>query len=336
MRLNREDLVLLCRKVMGALCVNKAEKNPLNLLRIMPAKEITTVVLRFRLLQSRAGNKRASQTQFLSTARERMASMAKSLENIVSAAIVSSFYQKLLDNLVVDVAVVGGGPSGLVAAKTLAERGYKTVVFERKLAPGGGVWGGGALFNEVVVQSEAKSILDEFGINSTEIADAPGYFSLDSVELASGLIFGALKAGAKIFNNVSVEDVAFKDDRINGLVINWTPVTRLQMHVDPLVVITNAVLDGTGHPCEVLNLVQRKARVKLDTPTGEILGERPMQAATGEITTVENTREYYPGIFASGMSANNVMGGYRMGPIFGGMLLSGKRAADLIEKSLKK
>ena len=190
------------------------------------------------------------------------------------------------------------------------------------------------LFNEVVVQEEAKQIVDEYGIRTKVIDDAPGYYAIDSVELASGLIYGAVHAGAKIFNAMSVEDVAFTGERVSGLVINWTPVERLGMHVDPLVVLTKAVLDGTGHPCEVLTLVQRKARVKLDTPTGEILGERPMQAATGEITTVENTHEYYPGIWACGMSANNVMGGYRMGPIFGGMLLSGKKAARLIEESI--
>lgn len=260
--------------------------------------------------------------------------MAHKLENLVSAAIVSNFSQKLLDNLQVDVAIVGAGPSGLVAAKTLAEKGRKVAVFERKLAPGGGVWGGGMLFNEVVVQEEAKQIVDEYGIRTKVIDDAPGYYAIDSVELASGLIYGAVHAGAKIFNAMSVEDVAFTGERVSGLVINWTPVERLGMHVDPLVVLTKAVLDGTGHPCEVLTLVQRKARVKLDTPTGEILGERPMQAATGEITTVENTHEYYPGIWACGMSANNVMGGYRMGPIFGGMLLSGKKAARLIEESI--
>jgi len=36
------------------------------------------------------------------------------------------------------------------------------------------------------------------------------------------------------------------------------------------------------------------------------------------------------------MSANNVMGGYRMGPIFGGMLMSGRKAAKLILERLRK
>jgi len=38
-------------------------------------------------------------------------------------------------------------------------------------------------------------------------------------------------------------------------------------------------------------------------------------------------------VFA-GMGANAVYGAPRMGPIFGGMLLSGKRAAELILKKL--
>jgi len=50
--------------------------------------------------------------------------------------------------------------------------------------------------------------------------------------------------------------------------------------------------------------------------------------------TVENTREVFPGLFVSGMAANQVYGGYRMGPVFGGMLLSGKKVAGEILKNL--
>ena len=258
------------------------------------------------------------------------------IENVISTAIVRSFSEKLLSGLDLDVAIVGGGPSAMVAARDLATAGIKVAVFERKLAPGGGTWGGGMLFNEVVVQDDAIGILDDFAIDHKEIEGAKGYHTLDSVEMASGLIFGALKAGAKIFNSVSVEDIVFKEGKVGGLVINWTPVERLGMHVDPLTVMAKAVLDGTGHPSEIMHLATEKAQIKLDTPTGAVLGEKPMWVDSGEASTVENTREYFPGLFACGMSANNVMGGYRMGPIFGGMLMSGRKAAKLIAAKLGK
>ena len=258
------------------------------------------------------------------------------VENVISTAIVRSFSQKLEQALIVDVAIVGGGPSALVAARDLAKAGIKTAIFERKLAPGGGTWGGGMLFNEVVVQDSALHILDSFGIFHKPIADAPGYHTLDSVQMASGLIFGALSAGAKMFNSVSVEDIVFKEGKVNGLVINWTPVERLGMHVDPLTVISKVVLDGTGHPSEIIKLATDKAHIALNTETGKILGEKPMWVDSGEASTVVNTKEYFPGLYACGMSANNTAGGYRMGPIFGGMLLSGEKAAKLIAKSLGK
>ena len=255
------------------------------------------------------------------------------LENTISSAIIKGFAAKFEDALSLDVAIVGAGPSGLVAAKYLAESGLKTAVFERKLAPGGGTWGGGMLFNEVVVQTEALSILDDFGISYTE-CEKPGYYTLDSVEMASGLIFGARKAGAIIFNSMSVEDIVFKEGKVGGLVVNWTCVERLGMHVDPLTIISKAVLDGTGHPSEVVKMATDKAGVSLQTESGRILGEKPMWVESGEASTVANTLEYFPGLYASGMAANNVGGGYRMGPIFGGMLLSGKKVAGLIAERL--
>lgn len=253
-----------------------------------------------------------------------------SMENLISSAIVKSFSEKLLDHLEVDVALVGGGPSCMVAAKYLADAGKKVAVFERKLAPGGGTWGGGMLFNEVVVQDSALEILDDFGIRHVPIPGAENFHTLDSVEMASALIYGAVHAGAKIFNSVSVEDLVFKNGKVSGLVINWTPVERLGMHVDPLTVIADCVIDGTGHPSEILNLAVKKAQIKLDTPSGGVLGEKPMWVESGEPSTVENTRQYFPGLYACGMSANNCMGGYRMGPVFGGMLLSGRKVASLI------
>ena len=46
-----------------------------------------------------------------------------SAENIISTAIISKFSEKLIDGLKLDVALVGGGPSALVAARYLANTG---------------------------------------------------------------------------------------------------------------------------------------------------------------------------------------------------------------------
>lgn len=258
----------------------------------------------------------------------------KVMEETISGAIVRSFFRKLESNLAVDVAIVGAGPSGLVAARDLALAGRKVAVFESKLAPGGGTWGGGMLMNEVVVQSDAAEILHEIGV-TTVPADGD-YHTVDSVEMASGLIFGARKAGATIFNAVKVEDIVMHDGVVSGVVINWNPVLRLEMHVDPIVVTTRALIDGTGHPSEIINKAVAKAGVKVDSPTGGILGEKPMWMADGERTTVENTKRLYPGLYASGMAANNVQGGFRMGPIFGGMLKSGRKIAQIVLEDLAK
>jgi thiamine thiazole synthase len=61
-----------------------------------------------------------------------------------------------------------------------------------------------------------------------------------------------------------------------------------------------------------------------------------MWADVAERTTLENTREAFPGVYVAGMSANATFGNFRMGPIFGGMLLSGEKAAQLIMERLKK
>jgi len=254
------------------------------------------------------------------------------MEGLVSEAIVNRFFQKLRTNLRVDVVIVGGGPSALVAAKYAADAGLKVVVLERRLAPGGGVWGGGMLFNEVVVQKDSCPILDDFSIRHAAVGG--DLFSVDAVEMASGLIFGAVRSGAVVFNAVSVEDIVFKEGKVQGVVIQWTPVQRLEMHVDPIVITARAVLDATGHPSEIVGMAARKAGIRLDTETGGIVGEKPMWAESGEVSTVENTGCLFPGLYASGMAANNVKGGYRMGPIFGGMLKSGQKVAGLLVRDL--
>ena len=255
------------------------------------------------------------------------------MEKIVSLGIVEHYFDKLKNHLDIDVAVVGAGPSGMLAGYYLAKKNYKVAVFERKLAPGGGMWGGAMMFNEIVVQNEAIHILDELSISYKRYNES--CVIADSVHATSALIYAATKVGCTIFNCYSIEDVVFKNNKVSGVVVNWTPVHLNHMHVDPLIILAKAVLDGTGHDCEVAKTVARKNNVRLNTETGGVVGEKSLQVEEAEKTTIENTKELYPGLFVSGMAANGVSGSYRMGPIFGGMLLSGKKVAVLIDEYLK-
>jgi thiazole biosynthesis enzyme len=256
-----------------------------------------------------------------------------SLDEIkISRAILSRFMAKFSDYLELDVAIVGAGPSGLMAALRLAQKGHKVAVFERKLSIGGGMWGGGMMFNEIVVQEQGAAILKDLGITAEDAGD--GYYTADSVECASTLTSLACKAGARIFNLMTVEDVMVRENRVTGLVINWTAVDIAGFHVDPLAVRAGYVVESTGHDTEVLRVVQKKTGERLLTDTGKIMGERSMWAEVAENTTLENTKEAFPGVFVAGMAANATFGSFRMGPIFGGMLLSGERVAELIDERL--
>ncbi len=256
------------------------------------------------------------------------------IETQVSKGIISTYFDKLQRNLELDVAIVGGGPSGIVAAYYLAKAGLRIALFDRKLSPGGGMWGGAMMFNQIVIQEEALHIVKDFNISYQPYENE--LYTIDSVESTSALLYHAAHAGATVFNCYSVEDVVFKNDVVSGVVVNWTPVLREGLHVDPLNIMSECVIDGTGHDSEICKVVSRKNGIQLDTVTGRVVGEKSLDVAEGERMVVEGTREIYPGLYVCGMASSAVAGTPRMGPIFGGMLLSGKKVADLIIEKLKK
>jgi len=246
----------------------------------------------------------------------------------ISEAIIKNYYDKLLKSLDVDVAIVGAGPAGLVCGYYLSKAKINTVLFERKLSIGGGMWAGGMMFNEIVVQTQAKEILDEFNIH-TKVYEK-GYFLADSIEAVCSLAAKAVKEGLHIFNCISCEDVMMRKNRITGLVLNWSAVELANLHVDPLTIKAKFCVDATGHQAEVCNIVLRKLGPVLKTKTGRLMGEKSMWADKGEEYIIKNSKEAYPGLYVAGMSANAVFGGPRMGPIFGGMLLSGRKVAQAL------
>ena len=250
-------------------------------------------------------------------------------ELAISRAIIDAHHHKLSRCLDNDVLIVGGGPAGLVAAAHLATQGRRVTILERQLSPGGGIWGGGMAMNDAVVQGEAVHLLHAVGL--TPQAVGGDLFTIDAVAMASALILAAVQAGAVLLNLTFMEDVCLRNGVVDGLVINRSRIGDT-LPVDPIVLKARAVIDTTGHEAAVVEKLRRRG---LLPPSVPVSGEQPMFAAAGETFVVERTAQVLPGLYVAGMAVCATYGGPRMGPIFGGMLLSGERVARMVAADLE-
>ncbi len=251
-------------------------------------------------------------------------------ERDVTRAIISGFMTDFSEYAESDVIIVGGGPSGLTAAKELAGKGIKTLVIERNNYLGGGFWIGGYLMNKVTVRAPGQELLDEIGAPYEEYMK--GLYVTDGPHACSKLIAAACDAGAKILNMTKVDDVVLRENnRVAGVVINWTPISAMPREitcVDPVAIQAKVVIDGTGHDAEVVSSLVRRGLMKTR-------GFGAMWVEKSEDAVVEHTGEVHPGLIVMGMAVSTVYGLPRMGPTFGAMLLSGKRAASAAIDILK-
>ena len=258
-----------------------------------------------------------------------MAIFSKVTEMDVTKAIVSEFAEEFLEYVESEVVIVGAGPSGLIAAKRLAEKGVKVLLIESNNYLGGGFWIGGYLMNKLTVREPGQRILDEIGVPYKKVQH--GLYVADGPHACSKLIGAAMDAGVKVLNMTKFDDVVVRKDKVGGVVINWTPVSALPRAitcVDPVALESKIVVDATGHDAVVVKSLEQRGLV-------EIEGFEGMWVEKSEDAVVEKTGEVYPGVFVTGMAVATTYGSTRMGPTFGGMLLSGERVAEQIIDQLK-
>ncbi len=245
----------------------------------------------------------------------------------VTKTIVNEFLDDFLQNILdSDVVVVGSGPCGVAAAKYCAEKGLKTVMIERNIYGGGGMWQGGYLMPKNTVGAPANKILEECGVNLKDAGN--GLYVCDSFEMVSKMLASACDAGVKLLNSTNVEDLILKEDHVDGVVIQWYPVQQMPKFItcmDPIAIRSKVVIDATGHDSVLVRRLWQQKRLNIEEPPG--CGSLWVDEA--EKQTVELTHEIYPGLIVAGMSATSTYGAPRMGPIFGGMLLAGQKAAEL-------
>jgi thiamine thiazole synthase len=247
------------------------------------------------------------------------------IEIDISRTIIEEYSRRLSEHLENDVVIVGAGPAGLAAGYYLAKARVKTTIVEKKLSIGGGIWGGAAGYN--VVTFEDKDILDEIDVTTKKQGNL---YTADAIEFATALAYKARKAGAVIFNLLEAEDIVLKDETIKGIVVNSASARAISLHVDPFCICAKYVIDATGHPAELVSMLKKR---KPDLFPKE-LQEYFMNVEVSEAGVVEKTCEIFPGLYVAGMSVCDVYNLPRMGPIFGGMLKSGKKVAQLINEKM--
>lgn len=251
-------------------------------------------------------------------------------EKEVTKAIVEEFSKEFIGYTQSDVIIIGAGPAGLMAGRELARNKVKTLIIERNNYLGGGFWIGGYLMNKLTVRSPAEAVLKELDVPFKEYSK--GLYVADGPYACSKLISSACEAGVKFVQLTMLDDLVVKgDNRVSGVVVNWTPVSALPKEitcVDPVGLEAKVVIDATGHDaCAARKLAERGLM--------KIPGFGAMNLESSEDLVVEYTKEVHPGLIVCGMSAATVFGLPRMGPTFGAMLLSGKKAAEIALEKIK-
>jgi len=91
---------------------------------------------------------------------------------------------------------------------------------------------------------------------------------------------------------------------------------------------SKVIIDATGHDACVCKKLEERGIIRT-------VGFGAMWVEKSEDLVVEHTGEVHPGLIVQGMAASTVYGLPRMGPTFGGMLLSGKKGAEVAERLLE-
>jgi len=247
----------------------------------------------------------------------------------ITRAIANEFHDVLIDRAESDVIIIGAGPAGLTASRELSNLGYKVLVIEQNNYLGGGYWLGGYMMNPVTVREPAQKIWDELGVPYKKVQE--GLYLTPGPHAVSKLIAAACDAGVKFLQLTKFDDLVLKDGRVTGIVVNWMPVSALPRNitcVDPIAFECKILIDASGHDSVAVKRL-------VDRGLTEWKGMQPMYVNEGEEHVVHKTGEVYPGLIAAGMSVTETYGLARMGPTFGSMLFSGKKAAEITVEKIK-
>jgi thiamine thiazole synthase len=250
-------------------------------------------------------------------------------EKEITRTIATMFNETIAEYADSEVIIIGAGPAGLTAGRDLGKMGIRTLIVEQNNYIGGGYWVGGYMMNAVTIRAPAQKIWDELGVPYRKINE--GLYASWGPHACSKLIAAACDAGVRFLQLTKFDDLILKNGHVGGVVVNWMPVSALPRNitcVDPVALESKIVIDASGHDSVAIKRLMDLGYVKWK-------GMNPMWVEGSEDAVVNYTDEIFPGLIATGMSVTETHGLPRMGPTFGAMLLSGKKAAEVAIDKLK-
>jgi sulfide-dependent adenosine diphosphate thiazole synthase len=257
--------------------------------------------------------------------------ITRTREADITRSIAREFFAQFDQLIQSDVIIIGAGPSGLLCARDVAAAGKRVLIVEESNPLGGGFWNGAYLMNKATIAHPAQEILLKLGVPCKEVGT--GLYIVDAPHAIAKIIGATFDSGAKVLNLTKVVDLVIREEnRVEGVVVNWSPLEEVghhAAHVDPIALESKIVVDATGHDAVAVQILSRRG---LHPP---VPGNGAMWVEKSEEAVIEKTGEIYPNLFLAGLSVAAVYGSPRMGPAFGSMLLSGRKAAELILKKLK-
>lgn len=182
-------------------------------------------------------------------------------------------------------------------------------------------------FHKVVVKAPADALLRKFGCRLKGLEE--DLFVGNAVEVGPSLRTGQLTPGEDNSRRGPWTWCTEFPLRIVGTVVQWAFVTMDGLHLDPLVIKCKAVIHFPGHFAEVLSMVSKNFE----------LGYQPWARCPCGLLKARNwyskTRGVCPGLFAAGMAVVAIDCTPRVGLMFGGMLVSGAKVAQLVREDIK-
>lgn len=195
----------------------------------------------------------------------------------------------------------------------------------------------------MVVRKPTDEFLSEIGVAYDDVDE--NYVVVKHAALFTSTIMSKVLAAdnVKLFNATAAEDLIIKSStdgqaqRVAGVVTNWALVTlnhHTQSCMDPNVMEAKVVVSSTGHDGPMgASGVKRLMDVGM---VADVPGMGALDMNTAEDAIVAGTEEVVPGMILAGMEVAELNGSPRMGPTFGAMMESGRKAAALAAEAVDK